>query len=279
VRGKFVWASILAIAIVLATMVGTTSATQTKISVTPGNLGRLNPGDVFEVDITVDGVVGLSSWDFKLAWDAFVIRPTGTVTKGPFLGQDGTYSTFFLYNIALTFDRMIVGEIMMGPWTTDGSGVLATIEFEVVGAGSTDIDLYETKLLDYYVVNMPHNVFDGHLTSHMVAEIEQVWGEASIIPIEDQEVCLSAELENKGSIGTVTAWVEFIGFDMGGTMIRLASDKVDLDEGESAIVQNCEFNATYYGVGVYKFYTRCFYEYAGSEFYAMKEKHLRFEVR
>lgn len=280
-RGKkLTSASILAIAIVIATMVGTTAATSTKMSVTPGNLGMLYAGDTFAISITVEDVAGLSSYDFKLMWDAFVIRPL-EVTQGPFLSQDGMYSTFFLYKIEMTFDRMIVGEMMMGPQTTSGSGTLATITFEVVGAGGTSIDLYASKLLDVNVVNMPHAEFDGHVSAHMVAEINSCWPEASRISVEDEEVCLSAELANLGEVGTVLAWVEFIGFDIGGNMFLYATDKVEIPQGESRIVENSDFNATSFGPGVYKLYTRCYYEYtAGPEgqFYARKEKNLKFQV-
>jgi hypothetical protein len=280
-RGKkLTSASILAIAIVIATMVGTTAATTTKLSVTPGNLGMLYAGDTFTISITVEDVVGLSSYDFKLVWDAFVIRPL-EVSQGPFLSQDGMYSTFFLYKIEMTYDRMIAGEMMMGPQTTSGSGTLATITFVVVGAGGTSIDLYASKLLDIDVVNMPHSEFDGHASGHMVAEINSCWPEASRIPVEDESVCLSAEIANLGEVGTVRAWVEFIGFDMGGTMFVYATDKVEIPQGETCIVENCDFNATAFGAGVYKVYTRCYYEYTAGpvgEFYARKEKQLKFQV-
>ncbi len=284
-RGKnLVWASILTVVIISAAMVGTVRSTTTKLSVVPGNMGMNYAGTIFSVDIVVENVVGLNAYDFKLSWDPFLIKPL-EITQGPFLSQEGTYSTFFLYKIEMTYDRCLIGEMMLGPDTVSGSGTLATITFKVVGSGSCSMDLYESKLLDINVVNMAHNEFDGKVSGHMIAEIKSCWPEASQASVEDEDFGLYVEVENLGDVGSVYAYVDFVGFDMMGNMFIFPTDKVEIPQGESRTLENHDFNATYYGIGTYKLYTRCYFSYDEVPptpmdlFVGSKEKQLKFQVR
>jgi hypothetical protein len=285
VRGKnLIWASILTVVIIGAALAVTArAAPQTKLSVEPGSLGMYNAGETFSVDIVVQNVVGLNAYDFKLSWDPFIIKPID-IDQGPFLSQDGTYSTFFLYKIEMTYDRCLIGEMMLGPTTTSGNGILATITFKVVGAGNCPIDLYESKLLDINVVNMAHGEFDGHVSGHMIAEISSCWPEASLASVEDEDFGLHVEVENIGDAGPVYAYCDFIGFDIMGNMFVLPTEKVVIPQGESRTMGS-SFDATYYGIGTYRLICRCYFSYDEVPptpmdlFVGSKEKHLKFQVR
>jgi hypothetical protein len=108
--------------------------------------GALNVGDTFDVSVEVSDVVGLWQWVFGLSWDPSVLALEGSPVEGAFLKQGG--STFF---VATPVDNAAgslpeVSSTLMSASSVDGSGVLATVTFKVVGYGSTNINLVEVHL-------------------------------------------------------------------------------------------------------------------------------------
>jgi len=129
-------------------------------------------GDTFTVDINVTDVTDLYSWQFKLYYKK--ILTCQSVMEGPFLSSGG-FGTFFpsptinnSYNS--THGRIDVGCSRLGrvPGET-GSGVLATITFKALSAGSTTLHLFGTGLWDPPGVGanpISHTTIDGavHVT-------------------------------------------------------------------------------------------------------------------
>ena len=110
-----------------------TSAQATQISVEPAYQEAFN-GDNITVDITVypeeNGIYGAS---YMLYFNNTIINATSQI-QGQFLRQDGQGSNIYLNEINNTLGRIEYAECRLGTWdNVIGPGVLATIEFEVIG--------------------------------------------------------------------------------------------------------------------------------------------------
>ncbi len=141
------------------------SAQTTTISVEPSEVKGI-PGDIFEVDITVTDVVDLYTYAFELHYQPAVrILSALKVIEGDFLGPI-TGEPEFSSNINHLEGIIKVGDTLTTNITGySGSGVLATIRFEVMEAGETPLTLHDTGLIDSSVDGLgepiPHVVVDG----------------------------------------------------------------------------------------------------------------------
>ena len=100
------------------------------------------PGDTFTIDVTVDpaGEVVYSA-QYDLTFNPSILQVVNQ-EKGGFLTQDGESSIEVKNTFNNTIGKLEYGETRMGV-TSDvtDTGVLATITFEAVSAGSTDLVL------------------------------------------------------------------------------------------------------------------------------------------
>jgi len=101
-------------------------------------------GETFTVNITVTGISeeeSLYGWECKkIIFNPGIINAVN-VTEGPFLRDTG-YSTFFskkIDNTAGTVKALCIINPPFPPTGANGSGTLATIIFEAVGQGATDL--------------------------------------------------------------------------------------------------------------------------------------------
>lgn len=135
-------------------------------------------GETFSIDIKVTGVNDLYGWEFQLSYNGTLLHGA-SVTEGTFLNNYGAKVSFFYVlrlndTLGLVWVTCTLIEDIEG---TTGSGVLATIGFEVKTTGSCALDLYDTKLVGYaYDVysrrtyDITHTAEDGTFTSEEVPE-------------------------------------------------------------------------------------------------------------
>lgn len=105
-------------------------------------------GDTFSLDISISDVVDLYAFEFDLGFDPTVFGAT-SITEGAFLSTAG--ATFFIPgaidnaagNISFTANTLIGA--LPG---VSGDGVLATVLFSAVGAGTSPVNLFGVTLLD-----------------------------------------------------------------------------------------------------------------------------------
>jgi len=149
------------------------SEPETKVYVDPVIAGA-SPSGTFTVDIKIDNVQHLYSYEFRLGWDSVLLNVTG-VTEGSFLSEEDTYSTFFVKkeNFPSVGNLYVVCTLTGEPASAaaSGDGTLATVEFQVLDAGNCTLDLYNTLLLDYYQDEKPHTTEDGHFSAAFPAAI------------------------------------------------------------------------------------------------------------
>jgi len=125
-------------------------------------------GENFTVNVSIAEVTDLSVWDLILCYGNNVLNCVN-VTEGPFLKAGGTHETNFVSYINNTYNathgraRTVSTITDLGPGV-DGSGVLATIEFQINASGETTLHLTDTKLWNSSLSppnSINHNTTDG----------------------------------------------------------------------------------------------------------------------
>jgi hypothetical protein len=125
----------------------------TKVSVEPSAVAGLKIGDTFSVNLTVSIVTDLEAWQCRLFYQSAVLNAT-SYAEGPFLQQGGVAP--FFYPVSFTDNYNATdGEVMLtedrrlaNVTGVDGTGVIASIGFLVVGSGSSTLNLDDVMLLD-----------------------------------------------------------------------------------------------------------------------------------
>jgi hypothetical protein len=122
------------------------------ISIDPATLllQTANIGQTIQVNINVSNVQELWGWDFTdITFNSSVVSLT-QVQEGPFLQTKG--KTFFIWTKGApsiqTGDLPEIVEALGENTSASGNGTLATLEFSVVSAGTSQIVLTSAKLYD-----------------------------------------------------------------------------------------------------------------------------------
>jgi len=91
-------------------------------------------GESFKVNVTVSGAEFLFAWQMNMSFNSDVLNFVN-VTEGDFLAwqPDGTFGTQKVQESSMLFGWSTIGEYQ----GISGSGVLATVEFEVVAEGES----------------------------------------------------------------------------------------------------------------------------------------------
>jgi hypothetical protein len=145
------------------------SAGATTLSLIPQTINATT-GQNFSLNITISDVADLYGWEFTLNWTSPLLS-TMSVVEGSFLGAGG--NTFFTYAFNDTTGGIIVDDTLIGEVSgVSGSGLLATVTFNIAAAGQTPLNLTEATLLDPNSVQIPCEVVNGYgyfSTPHDVA--------------------------------------------------------------------------------------------------------------
>jgi len=145
-------------------------------------------GENFAVNVSIAEVTDLSVWDLILCYGNNVLNCVN-VTEGPFLKAGGTHDTNFVSYINNTYNathgraRAVSTITDLGPGV-DGSGVLATIEFQINASGETTLHLTDTKLWNSSLSlpnSIDHNTTDG--TVKITFAVGGIW-----IPVNKLEL-------------------------------------------------------------------------------------------
>jgi hypothetical protein len=142
----------------------------TTLSVQPTNSFGINLGDTFSVNITVSNVTDLDGWQFNLYYQSTILNATN-YSEGPFLKTGGSTTFFSTVNFTdhynATYGVVTLNDLRMSiPTGVNGSGTVATINFTVIGSGSSVLHLdpsgfVPTKLVDSNNALIPFTMIDG----------------------------------------------------------------------------------------------------------------------
>jgi hypothetical protein len=183
VRGKSKLCVALIAILIAGAFVGLRSVTavDTMMTIDPEVINNKDMGmSSFTINIEVTDVVDLWGFGFTLRFEPLqrVIHPQdGFVVEGTFLDEFAPRAnpaeriSFFTYSTDVTTGSLHVGCTLLSkidPYTgqpvpsVSGSGTLATVTFLVMEAGSSEIKLEGTKLIDSNTNLIPHGAGKAH---------------------------------------------------------------------------------------------------------------------
>lgn len=192
VRGiKALWTIILTLLILSIGVMNVNALPATSMTIEPDQLsGKI--GETFTVDIIIHNAADLFAWQINVTWNSNFINVTADydevfhywiprVTYGDVFA-DQPEGTNKVKNIDWVDSWYMVGETTIGTHPgVDGSGWLASIEFEVFGAGDTTLDISSnywlglgatTVIINSDTDQMPMTVEDGYF-----AYVSSPWDE------------------------------------------------------------------------------------------------------
>ncbi|MDH5689946.1 MAG: dockerin type I domain-containing protein [Candidatus Bathyarchaeota archaeon] len=146
------------------------------VYIDPPEITGITPGENFDIDFSISDVSDLFGWQVPVFFLSRVINVVD-VQEGPFLTNVG--STYFVEGTVTNNYNATHGVVWLActligaDHGADGSGVLATVNFVVVGVGETPLRVgggpvpyNETKLRDSTPMGgepIPHTTSGGHV--------------------------------------------------------------------------------------------------------------------
>lgn len=206
---------LLAVPIVLSSFVKSTPSTAT-VFIEPDEIIKdhlLDPGyqinDTFQINVNVSDVVDLYTWNVNVSWNPDILNFTRIVSYGDLLNQTpspyGTSRMVDLINANNETGYAVMAETILGDYSgVSGNGSLITIEFLIIGYGSTYLNLSLTEsaptmLLDSSGSNIPFTTVDGYFTNvatHNIAITNLTATPSS--PSLGETIYINVTVENKG---------------------------------------------------------------------------------
>jgi len=121
-------------------------------------------GQSLAIDITVSNAVDLYAYEFSVGFNPAVLAAT-SITEGPFLAAGG--ATFFIPGTVDNVAGSVVStgiSLLTAINGVSGSGVLARVEFNAVGAGNSSLSLFDVTLLDSQLSGIAATLGSGSVT-------------------------------------------------------------------------------------------------------------------
>ncbi len=129
-----------------ATAMPTQQSTVT-VAVVPADTSKA-AGDQFEISIEVTGVMDLGAFELSLRYDAALVQ-VDKATLGEFIGSTERTVVPLGPNIEAAEGRLVIGAITTGTDAgAEGQGVLATLSFTALRAGTGTLQLEAVRLSD-----------------------------------------------------------------------------------------------------------------------------------
>jgi len=160
------------------------------------------PGEKFWVDITVENVTDLYAFGFKLGYAG------GTKVLGALKAVDGVFlmdpygdPCSLTYYVDVVNGYIHVGATLIGEWpgvSTVAPATLARIQFAVVEAGDSPLNLYDVNLIDSSLKTMISQTRDGEFDGSNVELVSFSLGKRAMKVGETQT--FSAKIRNEGTV-------------------------------------------------------------------------------
>jgi len=144
------------------------------------------PPAYFNISIKIANITNLYAYEFKLGYNTAVLNCLGIImipfdNETNFIAEMHVEDTIGLIRVNVTYYPPA------NPLTTTEPKTLAIIFFQVASVGSSVLDLYDTKMIDSFGVEIPHDVSDGFISilRHDVAVID-VSPYTDVVPFTNQ---------------------------------------------------------------------------------------------
>ena len=166
-----------------SSMVEPASPGPTTVFVDPVNIldDTKQSGSLVSFHVNVSDVTDLFTWQVNVTWDTAILNFTRIVSYGDFLAQTtslyGTSRIVDIVDASNDTGYAAVAETILGEYPgITGSGRLLTIEFLVVGYGSTDLTIsisgtLSTMLLDSAGSSITYGTTDGYFRNKYPGDV------------------------------------------------------------------------------------------------------------
>jgi hypothetical protein len=197
------------------------------LQVTPSNFSVQNASLPFSLNLTITNVTDLYGWQVRIYFENTILNFIGA-SEGPFLSSAGaTYG--LLLNVSNGFNAthgtVLLGDFLIGNVTgVDGSGVLATMNFQAVGGGNATLHINPYPDPDDDTILIDSTVY--HPPPH------------KRIIYEATDAHVSVPVFNNIAVTNVLPWKTVIGQGYAGNISVTVADTGTADE---------TFNLTVYG--------------------------------
>ncbi|MGA3193018.1 MAG: cohesin domain-containing protein [Candidatus Bathyarchaeia archaeon] len=166
-RKIIIVACLLAILVAVLAFVILSSHPSTALFVEPQTV-QGTTGQNFMINVSISNVADLYGWQIALSWNSSLLNVTNVI-EGPMLKSSGN-STFFspvVNEAAGNLSALCTRLLSFGSNVTgvSGNGTLMTVEFEVIGSGTCNLNLYDTQLLNSNSTAISHTVQGGHFNA------------------------------------------------------------------------------------------------------------------
>lgn len=142
----------------------TSSGSKPKLSVSSVIDKKLKPGDTITVDVSITEVSDLKGYEYRIKYDTNILNATN-ITSSNFLS-----SSPYCVRKSINSTQGVIWVSCMKSFVpgagTSGNGILETITFQVLGKGSSDLELYKTVLGDHLGNAIDHEVLNGNFENH-----------------------------------------------------------------------------------------------------------------
>ena len=109
-------------------------------------LSNVTVGNVFTLDIRISGVSDLFGWQLDLGFGPAGLLNASSATEGGFLGAGQTFDGGTVDNAAAMITTMF--SALSGATGVSGDGILASISFAALSAGTATVSLGNVQLID-----------------------------------------------------------------------------------------------------------------------------------
>lgn len=138
-------------ATLIIAVAGVGKASTTTMALDPPEVKDIEPGETFNVNVTVTDVSNLFLYQFMIRFDPNVLQ-VENITEGPFLASTGEETDFRSPRIDNKVGYVIQICLFMPPFPEEGAtgdGVLATIAFSVTGRGTIALEFEKDEEFTY----------------------------------------------------------------------------------------------------------------------------------
>jgi len=169
-----------------------------------------NPGDAFSINVNIEDAVDLFSWDVRIQWPNGLLQVV-SATEGPFISS--VNPTYWVPPKLYADYAILAVSTMAAVPGVSGDGILCTVNFMVLDAGTCALDIYESTLVDSTITPISHTSEDGYFYTPAEANLvkKSAWPEHHHFDVskdEDGYQNLTGKVNNLGPLD-LQVYVEF----------------------------------------------------------------------
>lgn len=264
--------SLVTLLSIALSVVSIAQAQSTSVYIDPEE-NTANPSETFTINVNVQDVTGLYSYGIKIQFNRYVLEVV-SITEGPFISSGAP--TAFVYRIYANYIDVGCSTLGASPGAS-GSGTLFTVEFHVKDAGTSDLDMYYSVLLDPTITPIPHTATSGYFYTTAKANVvkRSAWPEHHHFDVskdedynattDEAQQTLTAKVENLASTHDLYIYVHFEIVRDDGFVASATTETVLVSPGV-IIDLSADITVNSTDVGKYAVAAKAYYSWTGTHF-------------